>query len=262
MRRINILLIVLLIIVGAAFITGKIYTGFIVSDNIPSISCPNERIEVSVNADEKAILEGVTASDPEDGDLTSKVMIASISKLISADRAKVTYIVFDSDHNAAQATREIRYTDYTRPHFELKSPMIFTVGQSVTFDGKLSCTDVLDGDMTDSIRVSALDVSTSAAGNYTATVFVTNSMGDTAKVPIQIRMVEDATEERYVKLTKYIAYVKEGSVFNAEEYLVAGETGVEWSGEVDTSTKGSYFVTYTKNDGAAVITSILTVVVE
>ena len=52
------------------------------------------------------------------------IILGGISQLISEDTAKVTLLVFDSDNNMGMCTRYIRYRDYSRPHFEIISPLI------------------------------------------------------------------------------------------------------------------------------------------
>ena len=59
----------------------------------------------------------VSAYDNQDGDLTSGIVIGGISKLISDNTAKITYMVFDSDNNMARMTRLVKYTDYKKPYF-------------------------------------------------------------------------------------------------------------------------------------------------
>ena len=55
---------------------------------------------------------GITAWDDQDEDLTGEIMVDHISTLISANTAKITYVVFDHADNASKLTRTVAYTDY------------------------------------------------------------------------------------------------------------------------------------------------------
>ena len=50
--------------------------------SFPVITMENDVIEVSVNADDSAILEGIIANDAEDGDLTHRLIIENMSRFI------------------------------------------------------------------------------------------------------------------------------------------------------------------------------------
>ena len=179
MRTIKQVLIILLVLLAAGLIATSIYLGSSDRKDPPTISCPSEILEVSAGDDETALLSGITASDPQDGDLTDQVIIGGISKLISKDTAKVTLLVFDSDDNMGSCIRYIRYTDYQRPQFAINQPLVYASTEEVTLLNRLSATDVVDGDITKRIRVSTL-ASTNNSEVYDITIQVTNSVGDTA----------------------------------------------------------------------------------
>ena len=47
-------------------------------DEPPVISCSTDKIEASINVTDEELLQGVTAYDSEDGDVTSSIVIESI----------------------------------------------------------------------------------------------------------------------------------------------------------------------------------------
>ena len=157
MRTIKQVLIIALVVLLAANIATIIYQGTTDTTEPPVISCPDGVLEVSASVSEAELLADVTASDGQDGDLTAHVIVASISKLISEDTAKVTYYVFDSDDNMASYVRRIRYTDYRKPRFEVKEPLTYTVSEEIELLNRLAANDVVDGDVSDQIRVSTLE---------------------------------------------------------------------------------------------------------
>ena len=73
------LTICLLIGLYALFIVGnKIFSN--TNNSAPIITIKDEILTVSVKDKEKALLKGVSASDAEDGDLTSKIVIEITSQ--------------------------------------------------------------------------------------------------------------------------------------------------------------------------------------
>lgn len=269
MRILKLSLIALLVLVTTTFCLTNISQSLSGKDSGPSITCDSEILEISVGDSEDALLAGVTARDKQDGDLTARIQIQGISKLISGDTAKVTYLVFDSDGNMASATRRIRYTDYSAPRFSVTDPLIYASNEAIHLLDRLRVTDVIDGDITGSVRVSSLSA-TSDPEIYTVSLQVTNSMGDTARVtlPVILESVSSARPDVYLK--SYLVYMDVGGSFSAADYLQSVETidgagtlsNVQITGLVDTTTAGTYMVYYRYTHNASVGTAVLTVVVE
>ena len=72
------LLLGLLALCAAAF-AGYIYMGRQQDNSAPEISFQSEELQVSVTADDAALLEGVTAWDEQDGDVTSSIVVERVS---------------------------------------------------------------------------------------------------------------------------------------------------------------------------------------
>ena len=269
MRALKHTILILLAVLSAAYIATRIYQGSSTRHDPPVISCPQGILEVSASDDESILLSGVTASDPQDGNLTNQVIIGGISKLISKDTAKVTLMVFDSDDNMGKLVRYIRYTDYHRPQFSVTKPLAFSSTKEVSLLDRLKAEDVVDGDVTARIRVSTL-ASTEHSGVYDITVQVTNSVGDTAWLQLPVLVQETDPLRPIIDLSSYLIYQDVGSSFDAMSYVsgltVAGEaadtTKVSVSSNVDTAVAGTYRVVYTYSAGSATGMAILTVVVQ
>ena len=240
----------------------------------PTITCEDGVLEVSVKADPSALLQGVTARDDRDGDLTDQIMVEHVSNLTGADTARITYVVFDSSDNAATCSRTIRYTDYQKPRFQLTAPLHYYVGDTITLLDRLTAVDVIDGDLQEKIRLTASNLTNTLAGTYHVTVQVTNSLGDTSVLPLTI-LVDSGSGYQVpeIQLTEYLVYLAPGSRFDPAEYLRsitdpgagvknAARDAVEIYSEVDPNTPGTYEVvyTYTGSSGKEGKT-ILTVVV-
>ncbi len=268
-KTVTIILFVLAVILFAGF---GLYDRLLSDNKAPVITCAEDTVSVSVNDPESALLSGVTARDNRDGDLTRAVMVGGVSKLIDDDTAKVTYYVFDRADNMGSATRFVRYEDYRRPEITVETPLVYAVGESISVAERLKATDVIDGDITDQIRVSATDITANVEGTYHITMFVTNSMGDTAELKLPLCIRGTGLTNGQIVLSRYLVTVERGAQFDAEDYYegtrlpsgrAANVSDIVISGEVDTNTPGVYQVLYEGKTGSGtVLTATLAVVVE
>lgn len=237
----------------------------------PKFTVEGDTLEVSVNDDEKAYLKGVSAQDDQDGDLTDQILVEHVSQLIGENTAKITYAVFDQAGNAATATRTICYVDYQPPRFALSKPLKYHVGSTVTLMDRLTASDVLDGDITNKIRISSQNLDNDTEGICSITVQVTNNMGDTSVLNLPVIMDSLTGQTPEITLDTYLVYVEAGADFEPEQYIKSVEdpasTGsprkseVEISSHVDTSKAGTYHVSYTYQGEKDDCETILTVVV-
>lgn len=269
MKAFKIILAVLLAAVVGLYCLDCVRTATSGAGEGPTISCPESVLEVSVSDGEDALLAEVTATDKQDGDLTGNVHILGISKFVEDYTAKITYVVFDSDNNMATCSRPLRYTDYHSPRFSVTEPLIYSKGASILLLDRLSVQDILDGDITDSIRVTPIKA-TSDPEIYTVDIQVTNSMGDTVQITLPLIQQESSLNRAEVTLSSTLIYLNVGTAFHAENYLRsvttpkgwADPSDVEITGTVDTATPGTYMVYYEYRSESYSGTSVLTVVVE
>lgn len=134
-RTLKTILIICLVLVTAAFAAGQVYSRVVTDTVPPVITLDSDSITVSVEDGRDALLRGVTASDAKDGDLTGQIIVSGVSKLISNNTAKVSYMVFDKARNMASATRYVVYSDYHRPRFMLITPLVYSLGETVSITG-------------------------------------------------------------------------------------------------------------------------------
>lgn len=272
MRICKVILVILFVLMTALTWFSHFYRQKSVDDTSPVLTCTQEVLEVSVSASQEELLQGVTAWDDRDGDLTGEIMVDHISTLIGANTAKITYVVFDHADNAAKLTRTVAYTDYETPKFSLSQPLVFDVGKTVTLRDRLTAYDQVDGDITGSIRMTVQNLNIAAAGTYSITLQVTNSLGDTAIVPLSV-IIRENSKLPSIALQEYLVYLKQGDPFDPASYLlrvtepVAGKdricplNEVSVDSEVDVNTPGVYEVTYQYTGEAGTGKTILTVVV-
>jgi len=269
MRTIKQILVIALAVLLAANIATIIYQGTTDTTQGPEIYCDDGVLEVNFSCSEADLLAGITARDGQDGDLTEHVIVASVSKLITNDTAKVTYLVFDSDDNMASYVRRIRYRDYCKPTFDVLSPLVYSTTEEVELLSRLYAYDERDGNISNQIRVSTL-ASTDNAEQYEITIQVTNSMGDTASLKLPVLRQSYNPLRPEIKLTKQLVYVNRDSEFDPSQYLatltVPNETvaleEVKIQNLVDLTTPNTYQVFYTYTSEFGTGTAILTVVVQ
>lgn len=269
MRIIQTVLVALLVLL----VLGQIFTtAYLQSQDRmdpPVLSCPSDVLEVSAGDPKSVLLKDVSAIDSQDGDLTGRIVIGSISRLFNENTAKVTLLVFDSDNNMGMCTRYIRYTDYHRPRFAVYEPLVSDTAEDLSIINRLSAYDVVDGDITKDIRISTLS-STQNPELFLVTVQVMNSLGDIAlqELPVLMQSYDPLRPE--IQLSEYLTYVERDAQFDPQDFLRSAhilqrEIPLEYvsvASSVDTSKAGTYHVFYTYNETDSVGTAILTVVVQ
>ena len=166
----------------------------------------------------------------------------------------------------ASGTRYVVYSDYHRPRFMLTTPLVYSLGETVSITGRLQAQDAVDGDITSSIRVLSSDIISSTEGVYNLTLQVINSLGDTAQVTLPVTIRAEADGDSAVKLRRYLVYVGLGDNFEPRNYIESVSAGsvsdVRIDSNVDTQSAGCYLVTYTVTSGGRSSSALMTVVVE
>lgn len=187
---------------------------------LPVIECAQQELRVSVAEGKEALLQGVTASDSRDGDLTDSIVVEQITGTGTPGKVTVTYAVADSDHHVASCQRTVVYTDYVSPRFSLSLPLIYEVGDSLQVRDRLGASDMIDGSLTDRVKLNTSSLSTSYVGAFPITMEVTNSLGDTATLTLDVEVQEDhvyGTPE--IQLNRYLVYIDAVDEFDAAAYI-------------------------------------------
>ena len=223
MRLVKIgLIIVFLVSTGLFGVTGLMKLGSR-GDEKPVIESDGEALEIPCEYTKEDLLLGVTASDEEDGDLTDQIVAGSFSRFVDPGVTGLTYVVFDSQGQSASLTREVRFTDY--------HPLVFREGEGSYTEAmeRLDAVDQLDGSRKDWIIQTDTDVNYSTAGNYTMSVEVTNSLGDTASASLPVHVVNAQSRNVQIALTQGIVYLEAGEEIDPASYI-SGVTGPNGAG--------------------------------
>lgn len=206
------------IIVCCVFYIGFVYMSDrkTVVGTFPEFDMEQTDLKLSVNDDESKLLEGLHASDKEDGDLTSQVFVETISNFNEENKRTVTYAVFDSDDNLSRCQRTISYTDYQAPQLTLIQPLSFTYGDSN--DVYLQCVQaqsVVDGDISSQVSV----VNSYYEGTQQYVEFaVTDSCGTTSRLKLKV-LQPDSQTNITITLSDYLIRVPKGTRIDPEDYI-------------------------------------------
>lgn len=219
----RLLLLVFFLVVFAVFMFTSI-RDYVTSDYVaPEITAGSEQMSLSVNDTDEALLQGMTAQDNLDGDVTDSIVVVSKSKFIARATRNVSYAAFDKSNNVGTYVRKLVYTDYHSPRFVLSEPLRFVAGNS-SYDylRHMRATDCLDGNLSSQIKITMGDTETASESSSKQSIhfLVTNSAGDSSSL-VLVATYEDF--ESYSKaspaLTDYIIYIKTGEKPNYRSYL-------------------------------------------
>lgn len=239
---------------------------------LPVITVEEQLLELSIHDSEEMLLQGITAYDGKDGDLSSKVIVESVSQFTDDSTCIVTYAVADSDKHVAKCTRQIRYTDYEKPVFYLKQGMVFPVGATIDIGSVVGAVDCIEGDISDRVIIAATDYQANVAGIYSLSLQATNAKGDIVYLDLSLYVEEENLRAPEIKLTDHLIYVEKGQRLDFDDYveeikspydIKINRDSLETSHRFDPDQPGVYDIHYNIQDANGnEAHTVLTVVVE
>ncbi|MBM3399026.1 MAG: DUF5011 domain-containing protein [Bacteroidetes bacterium] len=202
-----------------------------------------------------------SASDPTEGDMTSKVVVNSDLDCTIPGIYSIDFNVTDASGNSAAPKRRTVYVvlDRTAPTLTLNGNAVETVEQCGTYnEAGAIATDAVDGNLTTAIVITG-SVNTSTVGDYTITYTVSDAQGNTT-VKTRTVQVRDTKKpgiytvgSRIVDNT--IIKVQINSVFVDNIYAqdeCNGDINIVktpgFNGPVNTAIRATYPVIYTAED--------------
>lgn len=263
MRKIKIFSIILFICSAAIYIGCRIYAG-VMTDHTPPVISGGDAIEVSVEDPQEKLLEGMTAEDDRDGDVTDSLVVQEISEFDDEGNRTVRYAAVDDSGNVGYYSRTMTYTDYRQPTFAMSSPLRFPMGTSFNICEGITASSVLDGDLSDKIKYT-MDraVSNATTGTYEVEFRVMDSAGRTSYLKTVLEVYDPSEERIEVTLSDYLVYIRANSEFHASAYFeeasVDGDLDIQST--VNTSKAGVYYTDYVVTDNRLTGKSRLVVVV-
>ena len=221
-----------------------------VDRTLPIIEMDSDEVTISVKGGDAAILEGIKASDEKDGDITGNLFVESKSTFIEKGIFKATIAVADSDNHVTKVERKVTYSDYRSPQFTLTEPLKFLTTRENRDDlniaESLRANDVVDGDISNKIKISSeYSINGYTTGDSHMEFIVTNSMGDTSKLPVTVNIYSALEESGLpeIILSNYLINTPVGAGADIEALIEQieyhndtfrrGEDGNLYNGEFD-----------------------------
>ena len=259
-KKTNILFLILILVCLIVFLGYRAWDAIRTDTQPPEISLSTVTPELPVGDSKDVLLQGISATDKQDGNVTDSLVIEDIHLLDSTGRLSVSYAAFDKSGNVTKAQQEAHFTDYVAPRFTLKTPLLYRSGTSFDILNNIGATDLFDGDLQHRIRATAMDSnSISTPGTHDVQFQLTNSLGDTAIIVLPVEVYDPLSYPASVTLNSYLVYMKVGDSFKPADYLdtftLSGKTtslngrlpnnfSLQTIGDVQTSTPGVYTVQY------------------
>lgn len=255
-RILKLAFVILFIVCTVLFVTFFVIEKLNTDNSVPVITVPAEELRLSVKCTEEDLLKGVAAYDEKDGDLTSRVIVESVSRFTEPGVSKVTYAVCDSNNHVSSRSVVLRYTDYTPPRITMKRSLCYGLHDQVNVAAVISAEDVFDGNLKKEIQLSSPDFVSGMLGVFTVTVSVTNSKGDDIVYDLPLYVEDTEQNAPSIVLTEYLIYIRKGETVDPMKYVASvtdayrediSQTLMVES-KVDSSTPGVYSIHYYAED--------------
>ena len=212
---------------------------------------------VSIEVGGSFIDPGATASDTNDGDITSSIIISGTFDLNSTGTYALTYNVSDSAGNSADpVTRTIIVVDTSPPQFSLNGDSNLDIDLNTVFiDPGATAIDSYDGDISSSVNIIG-NVDTSTIGSTTLYYNVSDSAGNAASQLVRtVNVVENTLPiisligDASVSIEVFSSFIDEGATAT-DNYDGNITNAIVSTGTVDPSTVGVSIIRYNVTDSS------------
>ena len=251
MKILRLSVLLLFIVVLVIFVFSQ-FQQLSVDKTVPQITITDDVLEVSLDVTTEDLLQGVTAYDEKDGNITDKIIVESISRFVKPGTSVVRYAVCDSNNHVASATRTIVYTNYVPPRFQMTDSLVFKISQNINIRSVLGAVDCIDGDISDRVIVTANEYTANIPAVYYISAKVSNSKGDMIIQQFPVYVEDSSLSAPEIELKEYIVYLAAGEGYDIMSNVLSavGTDGTDLSGQIhvdtnfDASTPGMYEVHY------------------
>lgn len=225
MRKLRNFSIILFVISALLFAYFQMRELSLQDRNGPEIMMNRGAIGVSINDPEEKLLEGVSAVDKRDGDVTDTLVVENISTFLRPGTRIVRYAAFDQDMHVSRAEREMTYTDYRAPEFSITRPLVFSPGDTDLLKNVL-VSDCLDGDLSDSVKLlSDTELLVDVPGEYEVRLQASNSAGDVSVLPVTMKIQQSQGNMPQILLDSYVIYLNPGEEFDPYSHITGVTIG-------------------------------------
>lgn len=226
--------------------------GYILSDylyvnnNAPTITGKNIVIEQGNSID---LLDGVVATDKEDGDITKKITYVTNLNTNEAGIYNVVYSVADSSNFVATASYEIKVNIMSKPVINASDIKIRQY-DNIDLLENVTASDSIDGDITSNIKIVSSNLDNTKIGKYQVTYSVVNSLNVTTSKTITIEVSSNESpviyaSDIYIEKNSIITYLENVQSRDLEDGLLNVSI---LSNTTDITKVGTYDLTYAVKD--------------
>ena len=217
------------------------------TNNEPVISAQDKSI---VQGNSFNPLEGISATDNEDGDLTNKITVNGTVDTNKVGSYQITYTVSDKEGLTTNKTVTITVIRNEEPKIEATDKEV-TIGHSYNPLDDVKATDKEDGNITNKIKVVKNTVNINELGDYEVEYEVVDSYNQKATKKITVSVVPDSKPEitvtdKVITLGSNFDSLKDVKATDKEDGDITEKIKVD--GSVDTSTIGIYEIEYSVTD--------------
>ena len=220
----------------------------------PSMSLLGDEI-ITLAWGESYSESGVSATDPEDGDLTSQVQISgSTVDPFVAGTYLISYEVIDSGGLSASMERSVIVLENEPPSIFLLGDELVTLAYAEAFtDPGATALDPEDGNLNSQVQIAGDTVNSLVSGSYVISYSVTDAGGLTTSIERTVTILPN--QPPVVTLVgQTTIYIEQGGTFtdpgatatDPEQGDISDSIIVD--SNVDTNTPGNYIVTYAVSD--------------
>ncbi|MGL5243582.1 MAG: immunoglobulin-like domain-containing protein, partial [Sarcina sp.] len=196
-------------------------------------------------------VDGITALDKEDGDLSGSIKILGEVDTTKEGVNTLVYSVEDRDGNTSLIRRIIKVRSNEKPKIIVDNITTLKIGSTFHQLNDVIATDVEDGDITKNIKVTGT-VNTANIGEYDLLYSIEDSDGNKIDKARKIRV--ESNEKPTINGTDN-KIIKIGDKFDPLEGIIATDNEdkdltnkIKVEGKVINTVKGQYNLTYTVTD--------------
>ena len=214
---------ILIFVAACALLCWTLYSISLRDTAEPKIMDSVGQLHLSVSDDAGALMQGLTATDDRDGDLTDRILVERVSRFSQPGVCQVSYVVFDNSNNFCRYQRTVVYDNYESPRLQLEQPLMYRMGEQIAIMDRIRLHDCLDGDITYKLKLESSNVPADTTGVYEIELYATNNYGDDiyAKIPLNIGVY--SADAPQILLKQYLAYAKVGEDFAPLAYVESVE---------------------------------------
>lgn len=237
----------------------------------PEITVDSDMLYVTIDATREELLSGVAAYDEKDGDLTHKIIVESISRFKEPGVSIIKYAVCDNDNHVSSVKRKLTYTNYAPPKFTLSDSLVFGVSQNINIRNILGATDLIDGDISGKVIITADEYASNVEGVFYISAKAANSKGDMIALQLPVYVEEMSLSAPKIDLREYLVYVRCGETYRVSDNVRSARDAqdtdlrsyVQIDTNLDTNTPGVYEAHYRVTDASGRTGhEILTIIVD